>query len=248
LSPPNELTAKKVTQFTKNYKEKGTVVWDKPYIKKRLLEMSHQKCAYCECLLVPEKSQYMEVEHFWPKKPFYEKVVEWENLLPSCKACNSKKGTHRTDLEPIIEPTQINPQAHLYLKAYRFYDKTSLGETTIRVLGLNRLTNVWFDIGEGIADIFSNVLEELDEFSEISDILKKQKKEKRIFRKIKSLLKNSQATSKYCAVTATILFTTKQDNQTTFYQNIKTKMQALDIWKEELTKLENEAKKYILEK
>ena len=99
LSPPKELTAEKVAKFTKQYQEKGTAVWQKPYIKERLMEMSHQKCAYCESPLVPAESQYMEVEHFWPKKPFSNKVVEWENLLPSCKTCNGKKGEHRTDLE-----------------------------------------------------------------------------------------------------------------------------------------------------
>ena len=35
----------------------------------------------------------MEVEHFEDKKNNPNKVIEWENFLPSCKRCNGSKFT-----------------------------------------------------------------------------------------------------------------------------------------------------------
>ncbi|MFN4151578.1 MAG: HNH endonuclease, partial [Candidatus Sericytochromatia bacterium] len=64
-------------ELKKKYLETGASVWNKDFIKKALLEMSHNKCAFCECTLNIE-SKYMEVEHFFNKSNYSEKVVDWE--------------------------------------------------------------------------------------------------------------------------------------------------------------------------
>ncbi|MGR0329632.1 HNH endonuclease [Bacillus cereus] len=87
---PSKLTDEVKTKLTQDFITSGSSVWGKSYIKSALLEMSHNKCAYCECRL-DEESKYMEVEHFLPKDDYPKLVVDWNNLLPSCKRCNGKK-------------------------------------------------------------------------------------------------------------------------------------------------------------
>ena len=98
---PSYLTDEKISELTAEFKASGKSVWNNEQIKKPLLESSHGKCAYCECDLRKE-SNYMEVEHFEDKNHNPDKVVIWNNLLPSCKKCNGAKGAHDVISEPII--------------------------------------------------------------------------------------------------------------------------------------------------
>jgi len=243
ISPPKELTADKVAKFTKQYQEKDTAVWQKSYIKERLLEMSYDKCAYCECEL-QIAAAYVEIEHFLPKKHFSEKVMEWENLLPSCKRCN---GLKHDKIIPIIEPTKIEPKEHLLFNLKTFSSNTDLGKQTIAVLKLNHSR-----LKKPRNKLRFNIIKDLEMMFSFAEVLENapdnNKAKSNLYKFLKSWLEEVQPTEEYCAVKTSILFTEKQDNQTTYYQNIKTKMQALDIWKEELTNLENEAKKYVLKK
>jgi hypothetical protein len=95
----------------------------------------------------------MEVEHYLAKHWHELFVLVWINLLPACKRCNIHKSSHDCAVEPIVHPVNDDPKAHLKWRAYRFYDKTSLGKKTIEVVDLNdreRLVNKRFDIGERI--------------------------------------------------------------------------------------------------
>lgn len=79
--------------------------------RQRLLNASHGKCAYCELLIAPGQ-RHGDVEHFRPKgrvrrsdgsivtierdgvvanhPGFYWLAYDWQNLLPSCAACNRR--------------------------------------------------------------------------------------------------------------------------------------------------------------
>lgn len=46
----------------------------------------HSKCAYCEGL-VPR-----DIEQYYPKSKFPERMYRWDNLLFACKNCNTDKG------------------------------------------------------------------------------------------------------------------------------------------------------------
>lgn len=83
----------------------------------------------------------MEVEHFKPKSKYPESVVEWGNLLPVCKTCNSKKGDHDVEAEPIVHPFFDDPKEYLYVKAFRYRHKNNIGEITIKTLDLNNPTH-----------------------------------------------------------------------------------------------------------
>ncbi|WP_270997396.1 HNH endonuclease, partial [Listeria seeligeri] len=64
----------------------------------------------------------MEVEHFFAKKYHPERVLDWNNLLPACKRCNSNKGDWDVSLadQMAIDPTIMDPKVHIrYDEAYR---------------------------------------------------------------------------------------------------------------------------------
>ncbi|MGM0239464.1 HNH endonuclease [Enterococcus sp. AZ103] len=134
--PPNKLDQNEVKILTNMYIKDKKPVWNKRYIKDSLLLMSHEKCAYCEAPLV-EPGTYMEVEHFYPKSLYPDKVVDWNNLLPSCKSCNSAKGSFDPNVEPIIDPSNRNPRDYISLKRYSLVGKNSVGKSTIATLNLN---------------------------------------------------------------------------------------------------------------
>lgn len=174
---PEELTSERVKELTEEFnRDNSKRVWNKDYIKKALLEMSHNKCCYCECK-IDEESKYPEVEHFHPKSLYGDEVVVWDNLLPSCKRCNVKKGNHDTLKKPVLNPTVDEPRDHLNLKNYRFNNevvyriksKTELGQDSITLLSLNdsdRLllvrTKRGRELKDGLGDLF-NLAERLDD-------------------------------------------------------------------------------------
>lgn len=141
LPAPEELTPEVVASKTAKFKADPTKsVWKEPYIEAQLLRMSHYKCCYCECM-IGEESKYMEVEHFHDKGKYPDEVVVWNNLLPSCRACNGSKHTHDTIASPIVNPTTDIPYAHLAFKNFRYKAKDHKGEETIEALNLNDAEN-----------------------------------------------------------------------------------------------------------
>ncbi len=137
--PPKPLKlAQEERALTQEFIDSGNkkAVWKKDYITRPLLEMTHNKCAYSEIKLNQE-STYMEVEHFKHKNQYPEDVVNWNNLLPSCKKCNTTKGAVDMAIYPIVNPVFDNPCDHLYVKAFRFHHKDEKGERTIKLVALN---------------------------------------------------------------------------------------------------------------
>jgi uncharacterized protein (TIGR02646 family) len=60
-----------------------------------LLKLYNNKCAFCERIFSNDADNTKPtVEHFRPKNKmlYYWLAVEWTNLLPTCKGCNSPKG------------------------------------------------------------------------------------------------------------------------------------------------------------
>lgn len=107
-------------------------------IKERLFASSAHKCAYCECK--PESGGgNIEVEHFQPKSIYYQLVFDWDNLLPSCSKCNRHKSAHDVNIDPIINPYEIDPKAYFFYKSLKIKaaDNNLIGNTTIDILGLN---------------------------------------------------------------------------------------------------------------
>lgn len=226
---PAFLSDEKVQELTDIFKSTKSSVWNNDHIKIPLLKSSYGKCAYCECPLTSE-SNYMEVEHFEDKKHNEDKVVIWENLLPSCKKCNGSKGTHNVIQEPIINPYVDDPKDHLSMRLYRLRGKTDKGNNTIEVTNLNhssRLVLSRFEIGEKVDDLIDTAWDRYNIFAERRDTRSRN----RLLKIVEGLLEECQPHSDYAASTATNLLTDPKVTE------LVAVMKAENVWGDELENL-----------
>jgi uncharacterized protein (TIGR02646 family) len=236
---PSYLTDAKVVELTNEFKSSGKSVWNNHNIKTPLLNSSHGKCAYCECNLQKE-SNYMEVEHFEDKLHTPEKVVFWENLLPSCKKCNSAKGTHNVILEPIVNPYCEDPKEHFKLRFFRLRGKTNKGKNTIDVTDLNnsnRLVMSRFEIGEKISELLETALDRFESYQGNSNVRSRNK----LIGVIEGILDECQPASSYAAFTSTILLTDEK------FLWIVAEMKKINLWTNDLDILYLSAEELALE-
>lgn len=235
---PIKLTPGFVATQTAEFIANGTNVWNIDWLKESLLELSNGKCAYCECDL-EEESKYMEVEHFEDKANNPNKVMNWDNLLPSCKRCNGSKSTHDVLAEPIINPFIDIPSKHLTLRLYRFKFKDIIGKSTIDVVDLNnteRAVKKRFEVGEQLEKTIEKAQERLELF-ESNQIIQRRNKLKNT---VEDILNECQKNSIYSATCSTILHSSDT------YLEIKDKMITYGIWDNYLEELHNNSRELII--
>lgn len=237
-STPIALTPAFVKAQTAIFKISQTNVWNLEWLKECLLDLSNGKCAYCECNL-REESKYMEVEHFEDKDTYPDKVLEWSNLLPSCKRCNGAKSTHNVITHPIVNPFVDPPSNHLYLDLYRIRYKDIKGKTTIDILGLNhpeRAVRKRFDVGQGLEKLIEITEDRLDMYENNSSTRHKN----RLLIIVEELLNECQPKAIYSATCATIL------HSNPVYQDIKKRMGTLGLWTSNFADLDLTSRSIIL--
>lgn len=247
ISAPKQLTAAIQLQFTEEFKKnKKKSVWNKPYIRQRLLEMSNYKCCYCE-ELVDSGCSEMHVDHYHDKDTYPDEVVKWNNLLPSCSHCNKKKSSHDTYVKPIIDPTEVDPKKIFYIKNYRYWsidsDPNSLGKTSIDVLGLNDFdekVKMRFTIGDGLCREFNKLYEDATELG--NDILVNTRKRNRILSGCLNNLKLCTRMSRFSASMATVL------HESNDYHDLRNFLIRYDLWDEEMENLHKESLSICLSK
>lgn len=235
---PEFLSTQKALELTKKFKETGDAVWNHEDIKKSLLQSSHEKCAYCECC-ISEESKYMEVDHFSYKGKYEDLVVEWLNLLPSCKRCNIAKSDHDVKSEPLINPYDTNPREHLKLKLYKLKGVTELGKATIDAADLNnseRLVVKRFDIGQQLQTSIETATERLELYIDKKTTRRKNK----LIGMIETILLECQPVAIYSATTATIAM--NDDDLLKVIDNMKNH----NIWNQYLEDLFKSASKLTL--
>lgn len=228
---PDELTDELARALTDRFKDTGESVWSKDYIKSALLKMSHNKCCYCEAKLNISGND-MEVEHFLPKSIFPDKVLEWENLLPSCGHCNGKKNDLNPQITPIVHPVHDNPQNHLKMKDFFLRGKDEKGKNLVIELGLNedKSINPRFDIGKEVARTLDELLADAE--AHLSNSTATPNKRTRIINRMKRLLNVCCPESDYGATCASILI--HDEN----YTHIKALFQQNNLWNAEFDLLE----------
>lgn len=234
---PIILTPVFVKQKTDEFKSTGNNVWNIPELKEALVDIGHGKCAYCQCD-IKEESKYMEVEHFQDKDKYPDLVLNWDNLLPSCKRCNGSKSTHDVILSPVINPFKDTPQNHLDLRLYRFKPKDAKGENTIDVVNLNhpeRAVLKRFEVGEHLQQVIELVKERLANYNANPIIQRKNK----LLTLFEELLKECQPDSIYSATCATIL---QSDND---YKDICDELKKLNFWTIEFEEMNSKSKTLI---
>lgn len=234
-SPPDYLTLNKVLELTDKFKSEHKKVWGHRDIKNALMSMSHYKCAYCEVKL-GECGCYLEVEHFKDKHTYPDDVVNWENLLPSCKHCNTSKSTHDVVNEPIINPCDINPREHLYFQNYRLKGKTDLGNLSIEVLDLNNTKHLVLPRCE-VGNKLSERIEELNRSYSIDN----EREKRKLVKTIKAILEECQADSLFSALSASVVLMSDE------YSDLKNKMVSDSLWNDELGELERKSKDLVLQ-
>ena len=137
-------------------------------LREELLKKSKKKCAYCESRL---ESTNVSIDHFRPqanaagvdgkisKIHYWWLSMEWSNLLPSCKECNTRKRNFfptinnrskinytdksrlfKVEKPVLIDPEFENPERHFYydLDSCKIFPYNERAEETIGILGLNR--------------------------------------------------------------------------------------------------------------
>lgn len=235
---PSKLTPAFVASQTAEFIANGTNVWNIDWLKESLLDLSEGKCAYCECDL-KEEAKYMEVEHFEDKDNNPNKVMEWDNLLPSCKRCNGSKSTHDVIAEPIINPFIDYPTTHLTLRLYRFKKKDQKGQNTIDVVDLNnteRAVKKRFEVGEELEKTIEKALERLELFEE-NKIIQRRNKLRNI---VEDILLECQSNSIYCATCSTVL------HSNDIYLEVKDRMTTHGIWDAYFEELHYKSSEFIL--
>lgn len=227
---PAYLSEATTIELTAKFKRDGSSVWNHPQIKTPLLSSSHQKCAFCECSLSDE-SKYMEVEHFKYKNLYEDLVVEWSNLLPSCKRCNIAKGVHDVGVDLIVNPYDIDPRQHLTFRLYQFRGKDKIGNTTVEALDLNnsdRLVFRRFEVGEQVFSSVRIAAERLEAYKESSTGIRKNK----LLNIVETILNECQPEAIYAATTATVALNDEE------FLYIIDQLQKLNLWEDYLeTKL-----------
>lgn len=203
-SVPKQLTAKKISDAIVKYRGTQKSVWNIKWLKEALLKESSGKCAYCEMPLTVE-SNYMEVDHFHCKNDFDHLILEWDNLLPSCKHCNGSKGEHNVLTQgAIVDPYVDKPGVHFRLSdSYRYVGKTAEGNLSRIVLGLNdtrRCVAVRCDIGNTVIESLDILLRNCKKSpsptaNDLDDIR----------RGLLGLLNQADPTKQYAATVATVL-------------------------------------------
>lgn len=228
---PTELTDEIIKIKTEIFnRDKEQAVWKEKYIEEALKDMSHNKCCYCECSL-NNPGVYMEIDHFHDKKDYPNEVVFWENLLPSCKTCNSKKSTHDTLKEPIINPSIDDPRDSLVMcNCVRFRGCDAKGRLTIEVLDLNnteRQCNIRYQIGNEIKKQIEEVYNSLCDY----DNGIKQKMPQgmgRLRNKVLALFEKGLPNNPYAGTIATVITTDS------LIEDIRQKMEESSIWTDEI--------------
>lgn len=232
---PKQLTVKKQAEFVAKYKKDKSSVWRRQYIKNALRRSSHNKCAYCETD-ISVKAQYMEVEHYYCQHHFSEMVVDWDNLLPSCKRCNNAKSDHNVVVEPLVNPYFQKPADHIEVQGYSLVGKDSRGKAAVKVIHLNdsdRLMPVRIKIEEelnwSLCQIAANQTEYVNGHQSAEKLC-------RIVAGIIRLLKMAQPTIEFSAVIATFLLRNPDYNQ------VVTWLRSQNLMPKEAESLEKTAK------
>jgi uncharacterized protein (TIGR02646 family) len=116
-------------------------------VKAALVAAFQGKCAYCESHI--RHVDYGHIEHFRPKSKYPKKAFDWANLLLACGVCNGSeyKGDEfplAANEGPFVNPCAEEPAAHFSFhydpvaQLASVHGKTPRGQTTEKLLGLNR--------------------------------------------------------------------------------------------------------------
>ncbi|MFI0478898.1 MAG: HNH endonuclease [Candidatus Rhabdochlamydia sp.] len=165
-----------------------------PDNKAALLEVSHNKCVYCESIF--SHVDFGDVEHIKPKSKYPQETFVWENLGIVCRRCNHEKSDKYDESAPYINPYSEDPEDHIAIFGSILSQKkgSERGQLTILDIGLNRLDLIekrkqkQNDIEKAISDCFKTKNQKL-KAAAIKSLLEEATSDKEYSLLIKTLFK-----------------------------------------------------------
>jgi hypothetical protein len=116
-------------------------------LRKYVIDRAENRCEYCRIPALVAGFSF-HIEHIIALQHDGETVAD--NLALSCPWCNKKKGPNiatrsadGTRLVPLFHPRKQNWFEHFGIHQGLFIGKTEIGESTIRLLDLNRADLVY---------------------------------------------------------------------------------------------------------
>ena len=225
---PSFLTDELINELTNKFLEDNSKrVWNRSDLKNALFDLSYGKCAYSEAKL-GEEGKHMEVDHFYPKSKYPQKVVEWGNLIPCINVCNSRKRDCDPCRIPIVNPLTDDPKDYFFILNGRIYPLSKKNEKAINTIERCDLNNdrhfrnvrykLELGIKERLEDIFT--IYKSDNLSGI--------------KRLKSLMNDCGRTFSYSATKSTVILANKN------FQEMRTCMLNANQWSDEFIELETE--------
>jgi hypothetical protein len=105
-------------------------------IKTAIVEETHNKCAYCESKVTHVHPG--ETEHILPISERPDLIVTWINLTLACTECNRRKSNYYEPDEPLVNPYDDDPSAHLMFIGVIVLPKGDKGRRTWHLLELTK--------------------------------------------------------------------------------------------------------------
>ncbi len=213
-------------------------------IQKFLFPTSYCKCAYCE--RKPNNGGgYLEIEHIIAKTKNRSLVFRFENLLPSCKQCNTVKGK-KDSLNILNSYNENSFENHLKLDldSMVISGLSTEGKATIKILNLSinardfRLNKKTYN---GAVIVRNEIKEEIDKALNIKKKHTENQTIECLFDELKALIEWVDTKKKITSTYATYLFNNKIFKELVDF--VKTKDENKNI---ELNKLIKEKEKCCL--
>jgi uncharacterized protein (TIGR02646 family) len=229
-------TKDQLNEHFENYLHKKKKDWitqaNREKIQSFLFATSFGKCAYCE-RKPNDGGGYLEIEHIVPKSKNKNLVFSFENLLPSCKQCNTIKGNK--DSNGILNPyNEKSFKVHLELdfQTMKISGLSENGKKTIDILNLSlnakdfRLDEKYF---KGAIHYRVKIKEDIDK----ALIIKKKHKENQtidcLFDEIVALLERIDVKSANTSTYATYLLNNQTFNELIDFVKSKDEGKFLEI-------------------
>ncbi len=126
----------------------------------------------------------------------------------------------------IVNPYEVAPKDHIYLKNFRIRHRDDIGRRTVEVVYLNeseRMVQVRFLIGEGISNALNVLRERVENFLDGQNGVVQRNK---ILGGVRNLLLECQPGAQYSSVSSTILLSDPD------YAWVKAQLNQIDLWEE----------------
>lgn len=92
-------------QFFKRHQ--GAYQYNTPETKEEFARMNHKRCSFCT-RRISEFHTQMTIEHIETKSSCPQKIFQWDNLLCSCHACNTKRGRKKYKEGAYLDPSIVS--------------------------------------------------------------------------------------------------------------------------------------------